>query len=330
MATRRESSNRISIMTAPIYLTEEDVQRLLTVDDALAALGECFAHWHDPDTGNIDRNRARSGSGNFNLMGATYGHKNVYGLKAYFAGKSGARYHTLLYSADSARLLAIIEASLFGAIRTGAASGIATKLMAKPDAHSLAVIGAGKQAIHQVAAIVAVRPIKTISVYTRTLETRTAFAQALEKQFSIAASTAADAPSCVAGADVVVTITKSAEPVCRGAWLSEGVHVNAAGANAADRRELDSDAILRADLLVTDARSQAQAEAAEFRDLAAAGRLDWNDVHELGDLACGKIRGRQSERQITVFKSLGIGLEDVAFAEVAYHRAIAAGVGKAF
>jgi alanine dehydrogenase len=316
-------------MTAPIYLTEEDVRGLLTVTDALAALNECFAHWHDPGTTNIDRRRANVGAGNFNLMGAAYGHRKVYGLKAYFAGKSGARYHTLLYSAETAQLLAMIEADLFGAIRTGAASGIATKYMARKDAHSLAVIGAGKQAIHQVAAIVAVRPIKSICVYTRTPESRTAFAKALETQFSIPAHAAADAPGCVAGADIVVTITKSAEPVVRGAWLADGAHVNAAGANAAARREVDADAVLRAGLVVTDARSQAQVEAGEFRDLAATGKLDWNHVHELGDVVAGKV-ARQSDRQITLFKSLGIALEDVAFAELAYRRAVAAGVGKAF
>src|SRR6516165_9168607 len=178
-------------MTSPIYLAEEDVRRLLTVKDALDALEECFAHWHDPDTSNIDRRRARVGGGNFNLMGAAYGHRKVYGLKAYFAGQSGARHHALLYSAETARLLAMIEADLFGAIRTGAASGIATKFMARKNAQSLAVIGAGKQAIHQVAAIVAVRPIKSVSIYTRTPESRTAFAHAIEKQFSIPARAAA-------------------------------------------------------------------------------------------------------------------------------------------
>jgi len=316
-------------MNPPIYLAEEDVRRLLTVKDALEALDECFAHWHDAGTSNIDRRRARVGAGNFNLMGAAYGHRKVYGLKAYFAGKSAARYHTLLYCAETARLLAMIEADLFGAIRTGAASGIATKFMAKKNAQSLAVIGAGKQAIHQVAAIVAVRAIKSISIYTRTPEGRIAFAQALERQFSIPAKPATDAQTCVAGADIVVTITKSAEPVCRGEWFSEGTHVNAAGANAAERRELDADAILRAQLLVTDARSQAQTEAGEFRDLAAAGKLDWSNVYELGDIVAGKV-ARQSDRQITVFKSLGIALEDVAFAELAYRRAVAAGIGKAF
>jgi alanine dehydrogenase len=317
-------------MDAPIHLTEDDVRRLVTVTDALETLDRCFAHWGEPDTANIDRRRAPIGGGNLNLMGATYGHAQVYGLKAYYAGKGGASCHVLLYGAEPARLLAIIEADLLGAIRTGAASGLATRLMAKAGANSLAVIGAGKQAWHQVAAIVAVRPVKAIRVFSRTPERCQAFARTVEAQFSIATAAAADARSCVAGADIVVTITKSAEPVCRGEWFGPGVHVNAAGANAADRRELDPDAVLKADLLVTDARSQAQAEAAEFRDLAAAGRLDWNNVKELGDIVQGKIPGRTSDRQITLFKSLGIALEDVAFAEVVLRRAIAAGAGKAF
>jgi alanine dehydrogenase len=317
-------------MNAPIYLAEEDVRRLLTVKDALAALEECFGHWRDGGITNIDRRRAPVDGGNFNLMGAAYGYKHVYGLKAYFAGRSGARYHVLLYSAEDARLKAMIEADLLGAIRTGAASGIATRLLAKRDAQTLAVIGTGKQAIHQVAAIVAVRPIKSVRAYSRTAENRTAFAKAIEQQLSVSAAPSADAASCVAGADVVVTITKSAEPVCRGAWLAQGVHVNAAGANAAERRELDADAVLKANVIVTDSRSQAQVEAGEFRDLAAVGRLDWARVHELGDIAAGKVAGRGSDRDITLFKSLGIGLEDVAFAELAYRRALEAGAGKPF
>jgi ornithine cyclodeaminase/alanine dehydrogenase-like protein (mu-crystallin family) len=317
------------MMNVPIYLTEDDVRRLVTVKDALAALEECFAHWHDGATANIDRRRAPIGAGNFNLMGATYGHKSVYGLKAYFAGRSGARYHVLLYAAEDARLLAMIEANLLGALRTGAASGVATRLMAKRDAATLAVIGAGHQAVHQVAAIVAVRPIKSVRVYARTPESRAAFAQAIAKEFAIEATAATDAAHCVDGADIVVTITKSAEPVCRGAWLAEGVHVNAAGANAAERRELDAETVLKAQRVVTDARSQAQVEAGEFRDLAAAGRLDWANVHELGDFASGKLAGRRTDREITLFKSLGIALEDVAFAELVYRHALAAGIGKA-
>jgi ornithine cyclodeaminase/alanine dehydrogenase-like protein (mu-crystallin family) len=125
-----------------------------------------------------------------------------------------------------------------------------------------------------------------------------------------------------------VTITKSAEPVCRAAWLKPGAHVNAAGANAADRRELDPEIVARAAVRVTDDRAQAQVEAAEFRDLVGAGRLAWSDVHELGDLVAGRVRGRGAASDITVFKSLGIALEDIAFAELIYRRARAAKVGR--
>jgi ornithine cyclodeaminase/alanine dehydrogenase-like protein (mu-crystallin family) len=126
----------------------------------------------------------------------------------------------------------------------------------------------------------------------------------------------------------VVTITKSAEPVCRSEWLADGVHVNAAGANSADRRELDPATVLRAAVRATDDRKQAREEAAEFRDLVGAGRLSWDDVQELGDLVTGKVPGRTSLSAVTLFKSLGIGLEDVAFAELAYRRALEAGVGQ--
>jgi ornithine cyclodeaminase/alanine dehydrogenase-like protein (mu-crystallin family) len=126
----------------------------------------------------------------------------------------------------------------------------------------------------------------------------------------------------------VVTITKSAEPVCRSDWLADGVHLNAAGANSADRRELDPATVLRAAVRATDDRKQAREEAAEFRDLVGAGRLSWDEVQELGDLVTGKVPGRTSLSAVTLFKSLGIGLEDVAFAELLYRRALEAGAGR--
>ncbi len=313
---------------SPLYLTEEDVARLVTTGDAIAVLEEAFAAWHDAATTNLPRQRAPLAAGNFNLMGASYGSKGVYGLKAYFGGKSGARYHTLLYAADGGALLAMIEADLFGQLRTGAASGLATKLLANPAARTLAIIGTGKQARAQALAVCAVRPIAQVRVFGRNNERCMQFARALEAELKIETRPAATAQACVAGADVVVTITKSAEPVCRSEWLADGVHVNAAGANSAARRELDSATVLRAAVRVTDDRAQARAEAAEFRDLVGAGRLSWDDVQELGDLVTGKVPGRRSQSALTLFKSLGIGLEDVAFAELVHRRARAAGAGR--
>jgi ornithine cyclodeaminase/alanine dehydrogenase-like protein (mu-crystallin family) len=315
-------------MTRPLYLTEADVARLVTVDDAIRCLEDVFATWQDPATTNLPRQRAALAGGNLNLMGAACQAKNIFGLKAYFAGKGGARYHVLLYAADGSGLRAMIEADLLGALRTGAASGLATRLMARPDAATLAVIGTGKQARTQVAAVCAVRPIKRVLAHSRSREHRTAFAFSLADQLGVEAEPMSSAEDCVREADVVVTITKSAEAVCHGEWLKAGAHVNAAGANSADRREVDGATVLRAAVRVTDDRAQAKVEAGEFRDLVAAGRLRWRDVHELGDLVTGKVAGRNAPADITLFKSLGIALEDIVFADLIHRRAVEQGVGQ--
>jgi ornithine cyclodeaminase/alanine dehydrogenase-like protein (mu-crystallin family) len=314
-------------MSSAIYITEADVARLVTVKDAIASLEELFATWGQPSTWNIPRRRAPLPGGSFNLMGASYGAKNVYGLKAY-AGMKGGQFHTLLYSSAEGRLKAMIEADLFGQLRTGAASGLATRLLANPDAQTLGMIGVGRQSRTQAIAVCAVLPIKRVLVFARTAESREAYARSLEKELGIEVRAAASAEACVREANVVVTITKSAVPVFRGEWLSKGTHVNVAGANSGDRREVDGETVLRSAVKVTDDVEQARTEAGELRDLVAANKLKWTDVRELGELVTGQVRGRQSSSDITLFKSLGIALEDVAFGELVYQRALAAGVGK--
>jgi alanine dehydrogenase len=311
----------------PIYLTEADVGQLVTVKDAIATLEALFATWGQPSTSNLPRQRARLAGGAFNLMGAAYGAKGVHGLKAY-SGVEGAQFHTLLYSSRDGKLKAIIEADLLGQMRTGAASGVATKLLANADAHTLAVIGTGKQSRTQVAAVCAVRPITRVKVFSRTAEHREAYARSVEKELGVEVRPASSAQACVAEADVVVTITNSTAPVCRSEWLAEGAHVNVAGANAHDRREVDAETVLRAAVKTTDHIEQAKVEAAEFRELVAAGKLAWAAIRELGEFVTGKAAGRTSRSDLTLFKSLGIALEDVAFAELVYQRALAAGVGR--
>ena len=312
---------------APIYITEAEVARLVTVKDAIATLDELFATWGQPSTWNIPRRRAPLPGGAFNLMGAAYGAKNVYGLKAY-AGMKGGQFHTLLYSSTDGKLKAVIEADLFGQLRTGAASGLATRLLANPDARTLGMIGVGRQSRTQAIAVCAVRPIKRVLVFARTAESREAYARTLEKELGVEVRAAHSAEACVSEANVVVTITKSAVPVFRGEWLTKGTHVNVAGANSGDRREVDGETVLRSAIKVTDHVEQAMLEAGEFRDLVAANKLKWSDVRELGELVMGNLEGRKSSSDITLFKSLGIALEGVAFGELVYQRALAAGVGK--
>jgi alanine dehydrogenase len=312
---------------APIYLTEADVGRLVTVKDAIGVLEELFATWGQDATANLPRQRARLPGSAFNLMGAAYGAKGVHGLKAY-AGLKGGQFHTLLYSSSDGRLKAMIEADLFGQMRTGAASGLATRLLARADARILGVIGTGRQSRAQVLAVCAVRPIKRVNVFARTPEPRESYARTMEKELGVEVVPVSSGEACAADADVVVTITKSAAPVCRAGWLAAGAHVNAAGANSADRRELDGETVLRAAVKLTDHLEQAKVEAGEFRDLVAAGKLAWSDIHELGELVTGKAKGRTSPSELTLFKSLGIALEDVAFAELVYQRALAAKAGR--
>jgi len=328
--TKAESKNRNKTKAAikrPLYLTEDDVQALVTVKDAIATLELLFETWRDPATVNLPRQRAAVGKGAFNLMGAAWGASEIFGLKAYY-GAAGGRFHVLLYSARDGSLKAMIEADNLGQMRTGAASGLATKLLANPGARTLGVIGAGRQAFAQVAAVCAVRKIETVRVFARMAEHRETFAEHIERKLRVAAMAAPSAEAAIGDAEIVVTITKSAEPVLRANWLKSGVHVNAAGANAAARREVDAETVLRSTVRATDHLAQAQVEAGEYRDLVAAGRLKWQDIVELGDILTEKAPGRRGPADITLFKSLGIALEDIAFADLIWRRAIERGAGK--
>lgn len=312
----------------PLFISEDDVARLADMPDAITALEEAFAAWSDPGTHNLPRQRAPLPGGFFNLMGSVYGKKGVYGSKGYGGGPNGARFYISLHGIEDRGLRAVFEATLLSQLRTGAASGLATKLMANPDASTLACIGTGRQARAQVLAVCAVRPIKLIRIHSRTAENRAAFADAMARETGIETAVSDSAEHCVRDADVVVLITKASEPVIRSEWLRDGVHVNGAGANAANRREIDVATIKRASVLVTDDKDQALIEAAEFRDLVAAKEMSWDDVHDMGSLVSGAVKGRPSRTDLTLFKSLGVALEDIAFAELIYRRAREQGVGK--
>ncbi len=325
---KKSKANRKPAPKGPLYLTEADVQRLVTVKDAIATLELMFETWRDPATINLPRQRAQIGKGSFNLMGAAWGASEIFGLKAYL-GAPGGRFHVLLYSSRDGSLKAMIEADHLGRMRTGAASGLATKILANQDARTLGVIGGGRQALTQVAAVCAVRKIDTVRVFTRTAEHRNAFAKEIERKLRVAAEPVTTGEAAIGDADVVITITKSAEPVLRANWLKSGVHINAAGANSASRREVDAETVLRATVRATDQVAQARVEAGEYCDLVAAERLQWSDIVELGDILTEKVPGRRGPHDITLYKSLGIALEDIAFADLIWRRAVERGVGKA-
>jgi ornithine cyclodeaminase/alanine dehydrogenase-like protein (mu-crystallin family) len=309
-----------------LYLSESDVVGLASVEDALLALETVFAEWGTDGVDNAPRQRIKLPQRAMNLMGASWGTGDVCGHKSYFSGC----FYVSLYSISQKRQLALIEANKLGAMRTGAASGLATKVLARADAKTLGIIGTGRQSRTQVLAIAAVRNLETVRVFGRDEARRTAFAAELAKELECEVIAATSAEACIRGADIAVTMTNSTEPVLFGEWLSPGTHVNATGANGYARRELDDDAVMRAALVSTDQREQAKTEARELIDLTEAGKLAWDEIAELGALVRGDADGRRAEDQITLFKSLGLALEDIAFAKLIYERALATGKGQTF
>ncbi|QWK11703.1 MAG: ornithine cyclodeaminase family protein [Thermoflexus hugenholtzii] len=311
----------------PLLLREEEVQALLSVGDAIEALERTFRAQAEGRAVNLPRQRVRWPGGTLHVMAAGDLGSGYVGLKAYTAVGGQTRFVVLLFHAESGELLAIIEADRLGRLRTGAATGLATRYLARPDARVVGMIGAGRQAATQLMAVCAVRPIAEARVYSPTPERRAAFAHRMRETLGIPVQAVERPEAAVEGADILITITSAREPVLRGAWLRPGVHLNAAGSNALLRRELDEEAIARADLIVIDSRAQGQIEAGDFLEPLERGRLQWERVYELRDVVAGRV-GRAHPEQITLFKSLGIALEDVAVAAVAYERARAQGAGE--
>jgi len=308
----------------PLYLKESDVVEFLDMPSCIQALRDAFAAEAKGQANIVPRTRWPFGSVRLNVMGGGDRASKRFAVKSYGAGA----FHVLLYAEDKG-LLAIIEANAFGAIRTGAASAVATEKMAKPGAGRVALIGTGRQARTQALALKAIGMLSELAVAARDRAKLEAFCAQIAKELGGApVRAAASVERAVKGADIVVTATGSAEPVIKEAWLGSGTHVNAIGANAANRREVDVDCVLKASLLVTDHIEQAKIEAAEFIDLAKSGVFDWARVKPLHQIVTGPPVKRDGKGH-TLFKSLGVGLEDVAAASVVYDRAMASGRFKA-
>lgn len=233
----------------------------------------------------------------------------------------------LLFDAEHGKLLAIADASSITAIRTSAVSGLATRLLAREDARELALLGAGVLAIPHLEAVRCVRDIRRVRVWSRSGARATELAERARKQFDVEIVVAPSARAAVEGADVVCTITSSRTPVLEGAWLAPGAHVNAVGASLPTARELDTAAMVRSRLFV-DRRESALSEAGDF--LIPRGEGAVTDAHilgELGDLLAGTVKGRLNRDDITLFKSLGLAVEDVASLRHIHTKALAAGAG---
>ena len=310
-----------------IFLRESDVERLANMKMALDAVEEAFRFQGKQQAENAPRRRCALDKGYLHVMGGALPALNFTGLKTYTSVAGTTRFHVLLYDGQDGKLLAVIEADKLGQLRTGAASGVATKYMARADVSKLGIFGTGWQARAQVEAVCAVRPIKTVMAYGRNKERREEFCKQMSKSLGIAVYPAENPEDAAKEMDVVVTATPSKEPVLKGEWLARGAHINAIGTNFLNRQELDVEAVSRCACVVVDSVEQSKLESGDLARAAEAGVFFWEDARELGLVVVGDFPGREDESEITLFKSVGIAIEDVALGAKIYQAAVAAGIG---
>ena len=313
-----------------LFLNDQEVAQLLPMDECIEALDQAFAHAGEGKVDNRPRNRIRMPGGFFHFMVASDGGSGVFGYKAYpsFGGPGSAKMMVMLYDYETGGLLSCMEAGRLGQIRTGAASGVATKYMAKEDAATVAIIGSGFQARTQLEAVCSVRGIKEARVFSRREERREEFARRSSESLNIEVKAMGTAQECVDGADVVIVITPAREPVLLGEWLAAGAHINAAGGNHWMRREIDEEAVLRSDVIVVDDLDQAKIECGDLIWLEPRGAFRWDMAKQLQDVVAGRVKGRPSADSITLFESMGLALEDIAAAQLVYKKAKEQGIGQ--
>ncbi|MGH9794922.1 MAG: ornithine cyclodeaminase family protein [Candidatus Acidiferrales bacterium] len=312
-----------------LLLGEADVRKLLTMPMAIEAVEEGFQ-------------RLAAGTAvlhmrqHLNLPEKTYLHYmaaadrigGYMGMKIYTVVSDALRFVVLLYSIRTGELLAMIEANYLGQMRTGAASGVATKYMARADSTTVGVIGTGGQARTQLEAMTHVREIKRVRAFSRDPERRSAFAREMMHELGVPVEAVDSAEAAVRDMDIVITATSSSRPVLMGAWLTPGAHINAIGANFPQKRELDDEAVARAGLIVADSREQSMLEAGDLIRALGDDAARWSLVRELSEVVAGGATGRTNPRQITLFKSNGIAIEDVMTAARVYEAARARNCGR--
>lgn len=313
-----------------LVLREEDVRRVLTMPDTIRVLDLAFRQLASGEAQNTPRSRIvlPEGRGVLHLLLASAPQQGVLGYKSYTAFRSGVRFAVTLYSAEDGRLLAQLEADWLGQMRTGAATGLATQYMARPEANLVGIVGTGGQARTQLMAVRAVRPVKAVRAYGRDDARRRAFCQDMEALLGVEVRPVATAEEAVRDAEIVITATTAREPIVDGAWLQAGTHVNVMGSNWANRREVDDVTLQRSAIIAADAVDQARLEAGDFIIPAAAGRFDFARVVPLASIVSGATPGRTAPDEITLFKSLGLGIEDVTVAKHVYELARQQGLGE--
>jgi alanine dehydrogenase len=312
-----------------LHISEAEVRSVLTMSMAIEAVEEISRKQANGEVIVHPRRRFELPAGGFfHYMAAADFKAGYVAMKQYTFVRGKIRFLVPLYEVATGDLVALIEADYMGQLRTGAASGVATKYLARPDARIVAIIGTGGQARTQLAAVAEVRKLEAARVYGRDPGRREKFAKEMSQRLGFRIIPAASASEAVRDADIVCTATTASQPIVSGADLGTGVHINAIGANHAHKRELDDEAVASADLIVVDSVEQSRQEAGDLIIAFQGDEVCWTGVKKLSDVVAAKTAGRTSAGEVTLFKSNGIASWDLAVAMKVYALAREKGLGR--
>jgi ornithine cyclodeaminase/alanine dehydrogenase-like protein (mu-crystallin family) len=311
-----------------LFLTEADVQELLTPADAVAAVELAMRESGAGTAFNLPRQRLRLPNGMLHMMAAAQPLQGYFALKAYTAFGGKVRFRVLLYDAKTGDIVALIEGDRMGQLRTGAASAVAAKFMAADGIETAGLFGTGFQAEGQLETMVHARPLKRVTIYGRQEERKLAFCKKMSDRLQIDVVPAAKPEDAVRDMPLVTTATTSKEPVFDGNWLTPGTLVNAVGANLLIKREIDGTVLRKSKIKIVDSREVAALESGALLQALESGHLHWEQIHELADVVSGRVSGRGAPEDISLFHSLGMALWDSAVAIHVYRRALELKRGK--
>jgi len=312
-----------------LLLTEADVRSLLTMPIALEIVEESLRQQGNGELVLHPRRRIKlPDNALLHYMAAADTVRGYIGMKLYTVARGVARFVVPLFRSTTGEMVALIEADALGQLRTGAASGVATKYLANPNARSACIIGTGYQARTQLEAVAAVRRLERIRAFGRDPGRRAKFCREMSERIGVAVEPMNSGEAAVKGADILITATSAMKVVLEGAWLAPGMHINAMGANWPQKRELDAAAVGRANKIVVDSIEQSKMEAGDLIQAFGDDQSRWNAVQELSQIVAGKEPGRSTADQITLFKSNGIATWDLAAAVRVYEMAVARNMGE--
>lgn len=314
---------------AAIYIDEKTASSLIDMKEALSLTEESFKKYAEGKAFNMTRQRMRIRKGALHMLPAAIPYKNVLGFKAYTSFRAGLIFKTHLYDGETGAPLAVIDSNEIGRLRTGAASGVASKYLAKKNSQTIFIFGGGFQAEAQLEAVfLSVPTIKKVFVATRTNESAEEFSKKMSAKLGVEVIPAVSPEKDLKNADIVITVTTSSKPLFEHSFLNpEGVHINAAGSNALIRTEIPEKTVEAAALIAVDSKDIAAIECGDILPSLEKGRLHWNEITELGDIAAGFRPGRTDGESITLFESQGMGLQDIICAQYVYKKAIEKNLG---